>query len=211
MTGSNFQVIIHRTFLQENKRELRISTMDPKEKHVICTECLKPFSALPKISLAGFQKFFCPHCKKWILYPLARKAIYWIIPVIVSAIFFLSILALIDTEWADGILVWMSVLTIHIDEKKGFLLWPLFAWSLIRLGGMYYKKVLEISRKILYGIGLVALAAVIVALLGLLAGVMRLGYVYPPLIGAVLLLGFFVYGVQKDTALRKKVEQIGRS
>jgi hypothetical protein len=185
--------------------------MAPKEMQVTCTECLKPFSASPKITFSGFQKFLCPHCKKTILYPLARKMIYWIIPVIVGAILFFTILSLSDTEWGEGILVWMSVLTIHIDEKKGFLLWPLLLWSLIRLGGMYNKKVLEISRKILYGIGLLALGAVLVALLGLLAGFMLIGSVYPPLIGAFLLLVFFVYGVQKDAALRKKIEMLRRS
>jgi hypothetical protein len=187
---------------------MKASLMNPKEQEVICTSCLKSIRVTPKITLAGFQKFFCPHCKKYFLYPITRKTIYWIIPIIVGALFFFALLSLSETDWGDRFLSWMSVLTIHIDEKKGLILWPLLLWSLVRLGGMYSKKVLEISRKILYGTGLLALVAVLLAFLGLLAGVMRIGYVVPPLIGAVILLAFFVINLRKDALLRKKTETI---
>lgn len=184
--------------------------MTPPEKHVTCTHCLKPFSAVPKITFAGFQKYLCPHCRKTVLYPLARKALYWIIPVIVVFIVFIVTLSLLETEGSDQFLIFLAGLPIWVDEKKFLLLWPLFLWSLVRLGGMYSKKVLEISRKILYGCGILALLAVLVALLGFTAGVVRLGIIWPPLGAALVLLGFYLYGMQKDAAIRKKIQAISR-
>jgi hypothetical protein len=184
--------------------------MPSQEKEVVCTHCLKPFSAVPKITFGGFQKYLCPHCHKIVHYPLARKALYWIIPVIVVFIFFIVALSLLETEGGDSFLIFLAGLPIWIDEKKSLLLWPLFLWSLVRLGGMYNKKVLEISRKILYGCGILALLAVITALLGFTAGVVRLGIIWPPLIAALVLLGFYLYGLQKDAAIRKKIQAISR-
>jgi len=182
--------------------------MPPQEKRVTCTQCLKPFTAVPKITFSGFQKYLCPHCRTVIYYPLARKAIYWVIPVIAGAIFFFILLSLTDSEWGDQILSSLGILPIVIDEKKSLILWPLFLWSLVRLGGMYNKKVLEVSRKILYTTGMLALLAVIVGLLGFVANLIRIGIVWPPLIGALLLLGFYLYGLGKDAAIRKKIKQL---
>lgn len=184
--------------------------MPPQEQTVVCPKCLKTFTAVPKITFSGFQKYQCPHCRKIVFYPLARKVLYWIIPVIVVFIFFIVLLSLLETEGGDQFLIFLAGLPIWIDERKGLLLWPLLLWSLVRLGGMYSKKVLEISRKILYGVGIVALLAVILALLGFMAGVVRLGIIWPPLIAALFLLGFYLYGLKRDAAIRKKLQAISR-
>jgi len=183
--------------------------MPPKEQQVTCTKCLKPFTALPKTAFGGFQKFRCPHCREIILYPLARKTLYWFIPAVVGAVFFFVLLSLLDSDWGEQILVTFAALPIGIDEKKSLILWPLFLWSLVRLGGMYSKKVLEISRKILYGTGILAFLTLILALLGFVAGVVRVGIVLPPIIGALLLLGFFIYVMARDASIRKKIGGLG--
>lgn len=184
--------------------------MPPKEQSVVCPECLKPFTATPKITFNGFQKYGCPHCRKIVYYPLARKTIYWIIPVIVIFIFFFAILSLLELEGGDPFLFFFSGLPDWINENKNFILYPLFLWSLVRLGGMYSKKVLEVSRKILYATGILALLAVLLALLGFVAGVMRIGMVLPPLVGAIFLLGFYLYGLRRDASIRKKIQGISR-
>ncbi len=182
--------------------------MTQKDQQVTCTQCLKPFSAPPKITFGGFQKFQCPHCRKIILYPIARKSIYWLIPIIVAAIFFLALVSITDSEWGNQFLASGGELTLYINDYKSVLLWPLLLWSLVRLGGMYSKKVLGYSRKILYFIGIVALAGVLVALLGLIASMMSVGLVWPPVLGGLILLVLFVIGLLKDAALRKKIEMI---
>lgn len=184
--------------------------MPLKEQQVTCTKCLKSFTALPKTAFGGFQKFRCPHCRQIILYPLARKTLYWFIPAVVAAVFFFVLLSLLDSEWGEQILLTFAALPIGIDEKKSLIIWPLFLWSLVRLGGMYSKKVLEISRKILYGTGILALLTVILALLGFVAGVVRMGIVLPPVLGALLLLGFFIFVMARDASIRKKIEGLGR-
>ncbi|HSO71435.1 MAG TPA: hypothetical protein VLR91_02175, partial [Thermodesulfobacteriota bacterium] len=163
-----------------------------------------------KTAFGGFQKFHCPHCRAIILYPLARKTFYWFIPAVVAIVFFFVLLSLLDSEWGEEILMTFAALPIRIDEKKSLILWPLFLWSLVRLGGMYSKKVLEISRKILYGTGILAFLTVILALLGFVAGVVRVGIVLPPVIGALLLLGFFIFVMARDASIRKKIEGLGR-
>ena len=180
--------------------------MPPQEKPVVCTHCLKPFSAAPKITFSGLQKYFCPHCRTIVYYPLARKAIYWVIPLVAATVFFFILLSLSDSEWGEQILTSVGVWPIWIDEQKSLILWPLFLWSLVRLGGMYSKKILEVSRKILYATGILALLAVIVGLLGFLANLIRIGIVWPPLVGALLLLGFYFYGLGRDASIRKKIE-----
>jgi hypothetical protein len=184
--------------------------MPPKEQTVVCPECLKPFTAVPKITFNGFQKYNCPHCRKIVYYPLARKAIYWIIPVIVVFIFFFAIISLLEIEGGEPLLIFFAELPIWINEYKSFILWPLFLWSLVRLGGMYSKKVLEVSRKILYATGILALLAVLLALLGFIAGVMRIGIVLPPLVGAFFLLAFYLYGLRREASIRKKIQGIPR-
>jgi len=182
----------------------------PKEQQVTCTKCLKPFTALPKTAFGGFQKFLCPHCRTIIYYPLARKAIYWVIPLVVGVVFFFILLSLSDSEWGEQVLIFAGVWPIVINDNKSWILWPLFLWSLVRLGGMYSKKVLEVSRKILYGTGFLALLAVIVGLLGYFASLIQNGIVWPPLVGALLLLGFFAFVMARDASIRKKIEGLGR-
>ena len=157
-----------------------------------------------------FRSIFVPTVGRSFYYPLARKTFYWFIPAVVAAVFFFVLLSLLDSEWAEQILLTFAALPIGIDEKKSLILWPLFLWSLVRLGGMYSKKVLEISRKILYGTGILALLTVILGLLGFVAGVVRMGIVLPPVIGALILLGFFIFVMARDTSIRKKIGGLGR-
>jgi hypothetical protein len=180
--------------------------MPDNEMRVTCTQCLKRFTATPKITFCGFQKFQCPHCRKTVFYPLIRKTFYWIIPAVVGAVLFFVLLSFLDFEWGNKLLLSFAALPIGIDEKKGLILWPLLLWSLVRLGGMYNKRILEVSRKILYGTGIIAFLSVILALFGFVAGAVRVGIVLPPLIGALFLLCFFIYIWARNVSIRKNIK-----
>lgn len=178
--------------------------MPRQEMQVTCTQCRKRFTAMPKITFCGFQRFQCPQCHETVLYPLVRKTLFWIVPMVAAAILFFILLSLLDFEWGNQILLSFSALPIGIDEKKGLIIWPLLLWSLVRLGGLHSKKVLEVSRKILYGTGVIALMAVMLGLFGFVAGAVRIGIVLPPLICALLLLCFFIFVWARNESIRKK-------
>jgi hypothetical protein len=184
--------------------------MPDKETQVTCTQCLKRFTAVPKISFCGFQKFRCPHCRKTVFYPLVRKTLYWIIPTVVSALLFFIILSFLDLEWGDQLLLSFAALPIGIDEKKSLILWPLLLWSLVRLGGMYSNKVLDVSRKILYGAGITVFLFIILAFFGFVAGAVRVGINLPPFIGALLLLCFFIFIWVRNVSIRKNTKDFIR-
>jgi hypothetical protein len=109
-------------------------------------------------------------------------------------------------EWGNQLLLSFAALPIGIDEKKGLILWPLLLWSLVRLGGMYSKKVLEVSRKILYGTGIIAFLSVILAFFGFVAGAVRVGIILPPLICALLLLCFFIFIWARNVSIRRNTK-----
>jgi hypothetical protein len=180
--------------------------MPNKEIRVTCTQCLKRFSAIPKISFCGFQKFRCPHCRKTVFYPLIRKTLYWVIPAVVGVLLFFILLSFLDLEWGNQLLLSFAALPIEINEKKGLILWPLLLWSLVRLGGMYNKKVLEVSRKILYVTGVIALLSVVLDLFGYVAGAVRVGIVLPPLISALLLLCFLIFIWARNVFIRNNTK-----
>jgi hypothetical protein len=184
--------------------------MPDKETQVTCTQCLKRFTAIPKISFCGFQKFRCPHCRKTVFYPLVRRTLYWIIPAVVGALLFFILLSFLDLEWGNQLLLGFAALPIGIDEKKGLILWPLLLWSIVRLGGMYNKKVLEVSRKILYITGIIAFLSVILAFFGFVAGAVRVGIILPPLIGALLLLLFFIFIWVRNVSILKNTKGFTR-
>lgn len=47
--------------------------------NVVCTACRQNFTAVPKKSFLGFQKFVCPACTKDVEYPLTSgyRVAYW--------------------------------------------------------------------------------------------------------------------------------------
>jgi len=180
--------------------------MPDNDTQVTCTQCQKRFTAIPKISFCGFEKFRCPYCRKIVFYPLVRKTLLWIIPAVASALLFFILLSFLDLEWGNELLLSFAALPIGIDEKKGLILWPLLLWSLVRLGGMYSKKVLEVSRKILYGTGIIAFLSVILAFFGFVAGAVRVGIILPPLICALLLLCFFIFIWARNVSIRKNTK-----
>lgn len=184
--------------------------MSYTEKQVTCTKCNKRFAAVPKVSFCGFEKFQCPHCRETVFYPLIRKSLYWIISSTIGVILFFVGLSLLELDWGDRLLLYLAALPIGIDEKKGLILWPLLVWSLVRLGGMYSKKVLAVSRKILYGTGILAFLAFMLALFGFVAGAVRIGIILPPLIGAFFLLCFMIFIWARNISIIQKTRESAR-
>jgi hypothetical protein len=180
------------------------------EKEGTCPHCLKPFTAVPRISLLGFQKFTCPHCRKPILYPLYSRIYYWVIFTLLGLIVLLSLAGLSETDGGEQLLAGTVRLFLYFYHRRLLLLIPLAIWGIIRLFGVTYPRMKAIAGPILHYLGLIALVGLALVVLGAVAILIISGLVIPPLIGALLLSAVFSYGLWKDAALKKKLKGIGK-
>ncbi len=180
------------------------------EKEVTCPHCLKPFQAVPRISLLGFQKFACPHCRKPILYPLYSRTYYWVIFTLLGLVVLLSLAGLSETDWGEQLLAGTLWLFLYLYNRRFLLLIPLAIWGIIRLFGIPYPRMKAVARPILYYLGLIALVGLALVVLGAVAILIVSGIIIPPLIGALFLSAVFSYGLWKDASLKKKLKGIGK-
>ena len=154
--------------------------MGNKAPEVVCPQCLKPVSNVPKFSFSGSLKFQCPQCKKTFLFPVYRGTYYGVLLFIIAAVLIFALASTTNTYWGDGLLALVISFTIKVMEMRNLILIPLFFWAFLRLIGMVYPKFLSFSRKILFGTALLAIAGLIIALLGGIAGLMWNGIILPP-------------------------------
>lgn len=176
------------------------------EKEATCPACLKRFRAVPRISILGFQKFTCPHCRQPVLYPLVSRVYYWIILIMLGLIVILSLAGLSEADWGERLLGGTVRLFLLLYTRRFLLLIPLAVWGIMRLFGITYPRMKKAAGPLLHYIGLAAIAGLGVVILGAVAILILSGIVVPTLIGALLLSAVFSYGLWKDAALKKDLK-----
>lgn len=173
------------------------------EKSVVCHRCGKSFSAPPKITPLGFQRFQCPKCKGKITYPLLRSSVHWILLAAVAAMLLFSLLGLYGGKLGEEILARAILAALYVLERVSYILLPLAAWALLRLVGMYYPSALQASRTLLYYTGIAALLGILTGVLGGVASLVWAGRMIETLLASSVLCLFFIFVLRRDRLIRK--------
>jgi len=179
------------------------TAMINEEKTVVCGRCGKHFRAAPRITLLGFQKFDCPKCQGRIIYPLLKRSYYWIILAVIGVVLLLSLSGLHGGDLGANILTFSILGALYVLERATYILFPLAAWAILRLAGMYYPSALQASRTILWYTGIAALAGILIGVLGGVASLVWAGRVIETLTASILLFLFFLLVLARDRLIRK--------
>ncbi|RJR17536.1 MAG: hypothetical protein C4582_12875 [Desulfobacteraceae bacterium] len=174
-----------------------------EEKAVVCGRCGNRFRAAPKLTPLGFQKFYCPKCHGKIIYPLLKRFYHWIILAVIGMALFLSLSGLQGGDLGASILTFSILGALYVLERASYILFPLAAWAILRIAGMYYPSVLQISRTVIWYTGMAALAGILIGILGGVASLVWAGRVVETLAASSILFLFFVLVLARDRLIRK--------
>jgi hypothetical protein len=179
--------------------------MELDEREVVCKNCKKRFKSAPKISVFGFQKFHCPKCSYSIVYPLFKRSYYWMILCFLGIVIVLALAGLSQSDLSQAILSSAILGALYVLERVSYILFPLAAWAILRLAGMFYPSALQAARTILWYTGIVALVGILIGLLGGVASLVWRGVIVEPLLVALILSGFFLALLGRDKMIRRNL------
>ncbi len=179
--------------------------MELDERDLACKACKKRFKSAPKIGVFGFQKFHCPHCGNKIVYPLFKRSYYWLILCFLGIIIVFALAGLFQSDWSQGLLSSAILSALYVLERVSYILFPLAAWAILRLVGMFYPSALQAARTILWYTGAIALVGILIGLLGGVASLVWRGMIIEPLVAALLLSVFFLAILGRDKLIRNRL------
>jgi DNA-directed RNA polymerase subunit RPC12/RpoP len=181
--------------------------MELDEKGLVCKTCKKRFKSAPRISLFGFQKFRCPACGNRIVYPLFKRSYYWMILCFLGIVIVFAMAGLLQGDWSQELLSFAILSALYVLERVSYILFPLAAWAILRLVGMFYPSALQAARTILWYTGKVALIGILIGLLGGIASLVWRGIIIEPLVAALLLSLFFIVLLGRDKLIRHSLRK----
>ncbi len=94
---------------------------------------------------------------------------------------------------------------LYVLERVSYILFPLAAWAILRLVGMFYPSALQVARTILWYTGIIALVGILIGLLGGVASLVWRGIIIEPLLAALLLSVFFIAILGRDKRIRNSL------
>jgi predicted RNA-binding Zn-ribbon protein involved in translation (DUF1610 family) len=181
--------------------------MELDEKDLVCKTCKKRFKSAPRISLFGFQKFRCPACGNKMVYPLFKRAYYWMILCFLGIVIVFAMAGLFQGDWSQDLLSAAILGALYVLERVSYILFPLAAWAVLRLVGMFYPSALQTARTILWYTGIVALIGILIGLLGGVASLVWRGVIIEPFVAALCLFVLFVALLGRDKMIRNSLRK----